>query len=399
MLVAERVEQKRAKGYLMRVFLVVVCLLISSVSAETPTPLEQVLPAGDVSLIACSSPYSAPQGVPGWPKDNLFHYRLYLPADYHANAPRKYPLMFVAAPAGDARMGEMAARLKRDRWIVVMLVESRNRSIVWYPNFVAAHDDVLKRVRAHHSMLFCTGFSGGARVCGTYPSIRPGFQGLILQAAGFPKRPAYLIGANAHIAVHGTFGTMDMNLREARRLRAGVPPHTRRLIEVWDGGHRWAPAPVFDRTLDWIEDKVFLEAEYDEGLADAYWWYFTNALARYDRAQSASERYMLHQLLQSLPEQWHLTLDAAASEKLRTIAAAVQPLADDAALRHEFQAREAFRQVLALEEQSRGVDLEDLAAQYRQISERYPQTVYGQRAAVRTRSVSWEAGVSLPGVE
>lgn len=380
---------------MMRALLIIVIffLLTSVAEADTLTPMEQVLPADAISLIACPSPYNIPPGVPDWPKDNLFHYRLYLPADYHDNAPRTYPLMFLAAPAGDAHMGNMAARLKRDRWVVVMLVESRNRSVVWHPNFVAAYMDVLKRVRVHPSMLFCTGFSGGARVCSSYPSIRPGFQGLILQAAGFSQRPAYLIGANAHIAVYGTFGVQDFNLREARRLRAGVPSHTRSLIEVWDGGHSWAPTPVFDRALNWIERKVFLEADYDERLTDAYWWYFTNTLARYDQAQSAIERYTLNQLLQSLPAQWHLTLDAVTTAKLHAMAAAMQQLDADTTLHHEIQTRDAFHQVLALDERSRGDDLETLATQYHQISERDAQTAYGKQAAIRKQSVRWEAGI------
>ena len=181
-------------------------LLAGPLVAEQPTPLMAVLPAGEVTTIACLSPYGARQNVPEWPRDGIFHYRLYLPDDYHDQPARQYPVMFIAAPGGEAEMGRMAERLTRDRWVVAMLSESRNRSVLWYPNFIATYSDVLKRVRVHPEMLFCTGFSGGARVCSRYPSIRPGFQGLILQAAGYSGPAWVLTRSNAHVTVYGLFG-------------------------------------------------------------------------------------------------------------------------------------------------------------------------------------------------
>ena len=83
-------------------------------------------------MIAVTSPYSAPAGAPGWPADNLFHYKLHLPADYEADGEERYPLMFIAAPQGDAEMGVMAERLERDRWIVEQVgPELRRRGLLF----------------------------------------------------------------------------------------------------------------------------------------------------------------------------------------------------------------------------------------------------------------------------
>ena len=125
--------------------LVVVLLLAGPLAAEEPTPLTAVLPAGEVATIACLSPYGARQNVPDWPPDGIFHYRLYLPSDYHDQPARQYPLMFIASPAGEAEMGHMAERLTRDRWVVAMLAESRKPLCAVVSQF---HGDVQRRAEA-----------------------------------------------------------------------------------------------------------------------------------------------------------------------------------------------------------------------------------------------------------
>ena len=89
--------------------------------------------------------------------------------------------MFIASPSGNASMGAMAERLKSGGYVVVMLVESKNGP--WGPivgNFLAAHDDVVQRVRIQEGLKFATGMSGGARASSVFVQARPGFAGLIL---------------------------------------------------------------------------------------------------------------------------------------------------------------------------------------------------------------------------
>jgi dienelactone hydrolase len=350
-------------------------LVAEIAAAEAPTPLEQPLAAGEITLIAAPSPIG--------PKDTLFHYRLYVPADYHDGPERRYPVMFVAAPGGDAEMGAMAERLRRDRWLVVMLVESRNGSLLWYPNFVAAHDDLTRRARVQPGMLFCTGFSGGARLCSTYPAIRPGFRGVILQAASFQLRPDHLAGDNARVVVYGTFGKDDPNLPEAGRVRRGVPPPILSLVEVWDGGHAWAPAPVFERALDWVVDRALLDPAYDPQLSDAYRWYFTNKLAQHESAERNGQHQLLGAILRELPERWQLRLDPDQAAKLATIGPTPN---------REIEAHDAVEDALRHDQEDRGRDLIELAARYGEIATRYADTAAGAQASIRRQSVLWEAG-------
>ena len=365
-------------------------LLAAPLTAEELTPLTAVLPAGEASVIACQSPYGARQNVPEWPRDGIFHYRLYLPSDYHEQPAHQYPLMFIASPGGEARMGHMADRLRRDRWVVAMLAESRNRSVLWYPNFIAAYNDVLKRVRVHPKMLFCTGFSGGARVCSRYPSIRPGFQGLILQGAGYSGPAWVLTRSNARVTVYGLFGDRDPNRREARRIRRRLPLHTRSLVEMWNGGHDWAPSHAFERALDWVVDKALLEAEYDPVRAGLYGWYFINKLERFEQTSSDIERYVLRRLLKTLPERWHMELDEVTRARFHAVETALIAFSEDDALQREIAAHDSFEKALRTDESQRVGDLSEIIQLYGEVAERYPNTRFGRRALMRQQSVLWE---------
>lgn len=366
-----------------------VWLLNCSARAETATPLDQPLPAGEESLIACTSPYGTQQQVPDWPEDGLFHYRLYVPDDYEAQGQDSYPLMFIASPKGEARMEAATQALQRDRWLVAMLVESSNASVLWYPNFVAAHDDLLKRVRVQQNMLFCTGLSGGARVCGMFPSIRPGFKGLILQGAGFARPPKLVAGADTRLAVFGTFGARDFNLHEAGRLRRSLPPTIHRLIEVWDGGHAWAPAPVFERGLDWMVEQTLIEAPYDATMEKAYRWYFRNQVRRYDQASDGLTRALQSRIVQDLRDRWPLALDTAATARVQAMAEA-HPASDPPALAREAAARAAFREALVRDDQGHGRNFAELIQAYGDIQTRYPDTLAAAQAAIRKQSLQWE---------
>ena len=372
--------------------IIIILPLGGAFAADEPTPLTAPLSAGQVTTIACLSPYGARQNVPEWPRDGIFHYRLYLPRDYHDEPARQYPLMIIASPTGEARMGHMAERLTRDRWVVAMLAESRNRSVLWHPNFLATYSDVLRRVRVHPQMLFCTGFSGGARVCSRYPSIRPGFQGLILQGAGYSGPAWVLTRSNARVTVYGLFGSRDPNRREAARIRRRLPLHTRSLVEIWDGGHEWAPGPSFERALTWAEDKALLEAEYDPGRADLYWWYFLNKLEHFEESDSGVERYVLRRLLKTLPDRWHLQLDGTTRSRFQAVENAMIAFSEDDDLQREIAAHEAFDKALRADEAQRVGDLSEIIQQYEEVAERYPNTEFGQRALTRQQSVRWETG-------
>ena len=82
-------------------------------------------------------------------------------------------------------MGTMQGYLKANGFVVVMLLDAKNGP--WEPivgNFLAAHDDVVKRVRIEEGKKYATGMSGGGRASSVFVQIRPGFCGLVTQGAG-----------------------------------------------------------------------------------------------------------------------------------------------------------------------------------------------------------------------
>ena len=244
-----------------------VCLFTSS-RAET-TPLNQPLIGEQETLIACESlkvPSRTDIPVLESAQDaekarGSFHYKLWLPKGYFADTTKQWPCMFIMSPGGKAGMGKMSDYLKSKGFVVVMLVEAKNGP--WGPivgNFLAAHDDVIKRVRIREGQKFATGFSGGARGSSVFVQARPGFCGLILQGAGtaFDDKGNYLVSKLKQTAGLYTvmlMGNTDKNNNEVGKMKAVTVPARFHDIE-FTGGHVWAPADTFEQGMAWLSERT-----------------------------------------------------------------------------------------------------------------------------------------------
>lgn len=221
-----------------------------------PTPMTESLKEDGMTLIECDvrdvkENMVIFKGIAGESevpvkseKTTGYHYTLYLPKGYHENKDLRYPCLFIASPGGNAKMGEMADRLKRDQWIVVMLQESKNGSPDWLRNVFAAHDDVVERVRIAKGAKFATGMSGGARVSSIFPIVRPGIAGILCQAAGFaygfdPPRNLY-DEYPPETLVASSFGDSDFNLFESMEILRTLKK-SRTQARFFTGKHTWCP--------------------------------------------------------------------------------------------------------------------------------------------------------------
>jgi hypothetical protein len=193
-----------------------------------------------------------------------YHYKLWLPKGYLETPDRRWPCLFIADPSGNASMGSMAPWLKSHGYVVVMLVESKNGP--WPPiigNFLAAHDDVVKRVRIQEGLKIATGVSGGARASSIFVQLRPGFSGLIMQAAGvaYGEDGVYHVAGLKRIrplfAVM-TMGDSDENRDEIDRMKTALDGQDL-LVLAFNGGHQEAPRDVLERALDWYEQQTRAE--------------------------------------------------------------------------------------------------------------------------------------------
>ena len=232
------------------------CLLsaiVGAADAVAPrtTPEGLVVKEGVETRIACDH-----NG--GYSKyADVYHYRVILPKGYHIDKTKEWSVLFVASPGGNATLGNMADWVKKHGYIAILLDESKNGP--WDPsvgNFLAAHQDAVKRFRIGPGRKVCTGFSGGARASSIFVSIGDNFGGVILQGAGTGILDDGLRGLRGVQipAVVVTMGKKDSNRGEIKALREMLSDR----LEVleFEGGHQWAPKDVIEKALDHVDAKL-----------------------------------------------------------------------------------------------------------------------------------------------
>lgn len=223
-------------------------------AAETPITCELAVAPRYTDVPVLKSQAEAAKTV------GTYHYKLWLPEGYSLVPNKQWPCIFIMSPGGNASMGAMAGYLKSNGYIVVMLVEAKNGG--WEPiigNFLAAHDDVIKRGRVAEGKKYATGHSGGARASSVFVQLRPGFCGLILQSAGasFDDHSNYNIAGlkrNAQLRTAMTMGSSDNNKSEVDRMKKLFNGQRLAAFE-FPGGHVWAPADVFEKAITWVNEK------------------------------------------------------------------------------------------------------------------------------------------------
>lgn len=236
-------------------------LIAVNVSAQT-TPLTDPLVDEHEIIITCE--YTSESKRPDQKvleskaeekaMNGIYHYKLRLPKGYMADPTKSWPVMFIAAPGGKAGMGNMGAYLKEHGIIMVMLQESKNGPFApMLGNFLAAHDDLVQRVRVLEGQKYCTGWSGAALGSSTFILARPGFAGAILQGHGPNDVDAIKRNPKLHIAMLvGETDTAFPLLEPAKR----AMPASRFLGMVFPGGHMWAPTEYFNKAMDWLTAKA-----------------------------------------------------------------------------------------------------------------------------------------------
>jgi len=313
-------------------------LLAASVYAET-TPMDSPLSEQQETTITCElSAVPHPQEIPVFDsaKDSdaakgTYHYKLWIPKGYHADPQRRWPCMFIASASGNAKMGAMAPWLKANGYIVVMLVESKNGP--WSPiigNFLAAHDDVVRRVRIQEGLKFATGMSGGARASSVFVQIRPGFCGLILQGAGgsFDSRGNYHFAGlkrNPALCIAMTMGETDSNKNEVPRVKAALGS-MKFLPLMFKGGHTWAPQETFEEAIAWVERNVYEEGPPNPAFKPIYLQRFKAMADQFNATEAPVDRYRMGSRLLKFAQNRQLTMEPAVVPVLRTTQAELATL-------------------------------------------------------------------------
>ena len=227
--------------------------LVSLCAREETTPLALPIKEGAETRIACE--HKPEFGVSNYP--GVYHYRVWLPRGYLADTKKTWKSLFIASPGGKATMGNMEAWLKSHPYVVIMLEESKNGP--WDPsvgNFLAAHDDATKRFRLTEYGKVCTGFSGGSRASSLFVTLTSGFGGVILQGATTGVLDNGMRGLKGVQipAVVLTMGKKDANRGEIKDLQTLLDGRVE--VMEFEGGHMWAPKPVIEKALDYVDARL-----------------------------------------------------------------------------------------------------------------------------------------------
>ena len=181
-------------------------------------------------------------------------YALYLPSNY--SPARRWPLIAAFDPGARGNVPVEHFKEAAERYGFIVCGSNNSRNGPMPPTGEAAKamlSDVAARLAVDDKRVYLTGFSGGARAATALAAWLSGqVAGVIGCGAGLAEG---LAGSSSlPFVYYGTVGNEDFNYPEMKQLdrtleSAGVTHH----VEVFDGGHSWAPAEVCVRAVEWME--------------------------------------------------------------------------------------------------------------------------------------------------
>lgn len=198
-------------------------------------------------------------------------YALYLPPGYPGEPSRRWPLLLVFDPRGQATS---AAKLflpaaRELGWIVVSSYDTRSDGPM-EPNQRALNalwPEAHQRFASDPRRLYASGFSGGAMVAYSLGQGTGQLAGVIVAGGRF--EPSHYKTPIA-FACFGAVGDTDFNYREMRAVHAQLAQwKAPERLEVFTGRHTWMPVELASLGLGWLEAQAMLSGlrERDGALA------------------------------------------------------------------------------------------------------------------------------------
>lgn len=182
-------------------------------------------------------------------------YALYLPSTYDGK--KLWPILYLYDPRrrGPVAAERFRAAAEKYGWILASSNNTESDGPM-APNLVAIKalwHDTHERFSIAPRRTYAAGFSGGARAaCLLAEKMEGEVPGVIACGGGFPDGafPEKPIS----FAVFATVGTTDFNYLEMRQLdRALGKVNAAHRLAVFDGPHAWAPAPICEEAVAWLE--------------------------------------------------------------------------------------------------------------------------------------------------
>jgi hypothetical protein len=184
---------------------------------------------------------------------------------------------------------------------------------------------VRRGIRIQEGLKFAAGFSGGARGTSMLTQFCPGFDGELLQGAGFAfsNENGYNIAGipkDHFYAVFMSMGMKDSNFVEIKRMKdalGGVPFRS----VTFQGGHQGAPQPVFSEGIDWLVAQALSQGNIDDGLRETGRRLFSAMAQRWEAETDEAKKDQQAKVLATAGEHLNfspLSVEAAELKKMES---------------------------------------------------------------------------------
>lgn len=181
-------------------------------------------------------------------------YALYLPSNYASE--KKWPVIYCFDPfaRGAIAVEQFRSAAEKYGYIVIGSNNSQNGPNVPINEIVKSMiEDSHTKFSIDDTRVYTAGLSGGARIASIVADASKGYiVGVIACSAGFP--PNIKPSRSTPFIFFATAGIEDFNFTELNQLHRLLDEFsiTNRL-EIFQGGHGWAPEEVTIEAIEWLE--------------------------------------------------------------------------------------------------------------------------------------------------
>jgi poly(3-hydroxybutyrate) depolymerase len=266
-------------------FAVLALLLLVTASPGFGSQPDELLRGKVIESVACKA-------------DAQQTYTLYLPSGY--TPAKKWPMLYAFDPAARGKLPVTLFKDAAEKFGYIVVGSNNSQNGMQVAGIVQTlWADTHARFKIDDQRVYTTGFSGGARVA---LAVALGYSGqvagVIACSAGFPASATPAPGLA--FVVFATTGTEDFNFPEVQQLKRKLDAMgARNHLEVFAGGHDWAPVELCAQAIAWMELLAMKKGTRakDDALIDQLLTERTTKANSYETAGKNYEAYLEYQAL------------------------------------------------------------------------------------------------------
>lgn len=184
--------------------------------------------------------------------DSTQQYSVYLPLSYSIS--ETYPIIYVFDSQANARMVIDKFKYLSDNHNVIIAASYNSKNGLNDYNYIinTLLNDTKSRLSIDTNQIIFSGFSGGARVAGSYATLYKNINSVISIGAGLdPSLTQYY---NERINFFAIIGNRDFNFLELKNNSKWLKnTKIRHYIHEFNGKHEWPDSLTLNFAMDWIK--------------------------------------------------------------------------------------------------------------------------------------------------